>query len=506
MFEKVSQNNAAYSDEYFRKQKQRLLGNKELIEGGAKNLPVASGQFMLFLTPEQIQEKRKEMGQKMRQDLRRADFIGVGEKSSVNLPKNWSPETELKEINKEVHGLPPKEQSARRRQLMDEFIGRWAFVKRGIVNTAAILSENIYKNPDISDAELQAAYIKASSEAGIQNIGGEKFRKACAIYTESHVIIEEHKKYYEEKFGDILKEEARREFFKDTFGFELKGDADLSFGPVSVLWILYDAEDYARAYGSEKEASSTGGGKIGAVGGGGYAGLEGLVTIINADTFKKEPEYIELVAVHEEQHVLNDIFERALTGEPLKNNQYFRPLLAFYLRQFRDKHITPESLFSTDSLPELEKALKHSAQNFIGTYFDSIKDEIVAYVKEGRNPKRVSEILHETAADGGVYDYLYMEDAHARTTFFAHIRILSICRGIPYEVVKNIELIALGALDREYKIYKKFIDRAVKSTEALKKLYPEKRGELTLLLNSEPIKKWPRMARLLGAEVDPHTN
>lgn len=297
--------------------------------------------------------------------------------------------------------------------------------KRGIAKVIADIEKITKTGSRPKREDLFGVFEKAAPIFRFSEKQLEAFRNGIERYLERRQIIEKYVEHYE---GDW------ENFFQDVFQFSPHGKISVEPGGIVINIICHDIEDfgelyYERPYHSLPEKEKKGVDQIA----GFYPFKRGVIPELHGliAVEKREESEFDIgnkIAVHEEQHAIKNFFERETAGEK---------------------------------------------------YFDQrIKDEVLAFYKDGTDLYAIKETLCGHAAYRHVFD-----------DFLRHYRI------------KSQEADSLDGEDEAVKSeYEKLI---WESTEAVRKMTGKglKRNEIVHLLLQEPLSAWPKMAeRIVGYE------
>jgi hypothetical protein len=251
------------------------------------------------------------------------------------------------------------------------------------------------------------------------------------------------------------------EIFEDLFGAKSEGKVEVEKGSLSIFIKCYDLRDYALVNQGKPFSQLSQEEKLRVEKSAGCANIRSQNFNLPSDSLMaanlgidfSSPNFQE-IKVHEEKHVLNSIMREV-------------------------EHIGKYSKVdgSIDNDPENEERIRRTFQEDRVNNEDWAKNEILAYLKEGRLTWQVETYLNESEKSGGLYDYFGRDEQHYET----HKRYTRF----------NSNLVEQVSEDEKYKYYQN-IKKSLKVTNNLEAV-GFSREEIVALLQLEPIGRWPKI-------------
>lgn len=275
----------------------------------------------------------------------------------------------------------PREQ---RPQLIRELKAKLAYQQRGLGQMREALRQMVDRTQRVDAREL----------SGMVEIYAKKY--GFDGFTQD--IIEGSLNNLESRYHDIQKYTEQYstgpEFFRWMFqGDSPQGEVELHVTPFTIYLRCHDMRDYTRMYhyGDVTDRLTEHDFDVAAQSGGcqlhraPVLDLEGAITVENASDNQNDPYAAQRVLAHEEQHAINSVTTSFIL--PHSSERAGRRMM---------KGMDDEALAIT-----IRRELRHAREH--GVY--RAKDEILAYIKEGRDLDEVYSTLTQKKADGGLYDY-----------------------------------------------------------------------------------------------------
>jgi len=364
--------------------------------------------------------------------------------SPIGPDEVFDPERELAEIK-----TAPKEE---KKQKLQEFKEKLAYQKEGLARTQEELTNTIRENPDIIWKELYGKALDLLIKYGADTEENTlKTEKVLARYWWRHKHIKEAR----EQFPD------ENLLFEAVFGQLPRGKIEIMEGPITLYFRCHNLKDYALiskqtflknrgpSFSERKSAKAEGGVSISTSL---VPDLQG--TIIAERARSKFNDNQKKIYTHEEQHAIKRLFNE----RPVREMTSYKTggSLVEWLRGGREL------------LAEL-----------------SVKDEILAYMKEGRwDANDVFNILTKSGKKGGLYDYLTKEKSEIMA-----IHSKGKSRDEKKELIKTVKQI----FETEYY---KLIKDGIRSFQDLTDNGYTKEQTIALL-NVEPLSKWSKVVKRL---------
>ena len=362
--------------------------------------------------------------------------------SPIESDEIFDPEKELVDIK-----TAPKEE---KKQKLQEFKEKLAHQKEGLARTQEELINAIRDNPDITWKELYGKALDLLIKYGADE-QKEKVREILSRYYWRHQAIKKAREQFPNE----------SQLFEAVFGQFPRGKIEITEGPVTLYFRCHNLKDYAMiseqtfltgrepTWSEMKAAKSEGGVSISTSL---IKNLQG--TIIAERAMGDFGDVQREIYVHEEQHAIKRLFDE-------------RPV---------------RKLTSSETEDSLIERLRKSRENIAEL---KVKDEILAYMKEGRfNANGVFNNLIRPGKNGGLYDYLVNEK---REIIAIHSKGKS--RDEKSDLIKMVKQV----FETEYH---KLIRDGIRSFQDL--IDHGYTTEQTLaILNAEPLAKWLKVVRRL---------
>ncbi len=368
--------------------------------------------------------------------------------SPIRSDEIFDPEEELSKI-KEM----PKE---KRREKLREFKEKLAYQKEGLARTQEELIKTIRENPDITWPELYGKALDLLVKYGADTEGNQiKIDEILRGYYKKHWFIKKAR----ERFPDD------NNLFEAIFGRPPQGRIEVIEGPVTLYFRCHDIRDYAlisqQTFLDYRDPTMT---EIRATKReGGVSISTSLIpnlrgTIIAERARGEFTDNQKAIYIHEEQHAIKRLFDE-------------RPIKTMWKTTWpyeMDTSLTKQFRIIREQMAELR-----------------VKDEILAYMKEGRrDPEEIFKILTMSGQDGGLYDYLEDEK---RELIALHSRNKS-----PDEQKMITETVKQVFETEYHKLIKDGIDAF---QDLIDNGYTT--AQTIALLNAEPLARWPKIVRRL---------
>jgi hypothetical protein len=362
----------------------------------------------------------------------------------------------------------PKEE---RRERLADFKERLALQKESLAKIQETMIVKIKENPDMSLEELKAI---ARDFAQKNDINTEQLNRTNEVldrYVARHKLIKETR----EKYPDD------RELFKALYGKYPDGKIEIVLDPLILTIRCHDVKDFAFiGYAgwmrddfklTEKHLAY-----VEVIGGSSHMPckipeLQHSIVIENIE--KTSEESLKIARVHEEQHVIHELFER----KPIEG-------ASVALEEMKERL----SMAKTEK--EVEKLFINGFRSERRKKEWDTKTELLAYFKTSSGPEVVSRVLKLKKEHGGIYDY------------FAK-----------YTDPKFVEKM-MGAYEEKYRIpiekglkqvfeteYHQLIDGAINAFRYLLKDSKYSREQAIAILMQEPLDRWAKVTeRILKAK------
>lgn len=369
---------------------------------------------------------------------------------SLNNFEGWfDPQKEIKKISQLKSGNEKTKALAVFKFRFVEQQKGLARLKEEIINTANQEDENL-------EDELKRIIIKYKLKYKFSEKQLNKINQMTYKFLYRHEEVNEFCENYK---NDPI------EMYRQIFGVDPVGQIKVKKGLISIAFICYDINDYARLYSGDfsSEYSLTENDIKAANKSGGvfinrqprfHRGLRH--TIIGVNHFSDN--YDEKAIKHEEQHSINSLYldvDNSIIGD------------LYY------------SLYTSISAESDKRIVTSYCKNIVAAAYERAKDEIIAYsVQASRDKEEVLEILLKSKDEGGLYDYVNRSDIfnEAKKSFNNNVAELN-------EVIKKITI----------DDYKKTISDGLEAVGILRqKGYSDQ--AMTEILMSRPLDQWLKVA------------
>ncbi len=423
------------------------------------------------------------------------DVLGESEVKIEELPGAWNPEIELQNILK-----APK---AERKALLIVYRERLAAQKIGIGNAQKELIGKIKENPSISKADFLAQFTELTKDFHPTKEQFAIAEKAYDAYNKKHIAIEENFEKYN----------TPEALFTACFGMVPQGKVEVIKGPMTLYFRIHDDKDYAAVYkGKGQSAQTLDQGEIDdAKRTGGCAGVATLITELQGAVIAERTagRAFEGVAKgiydHEEQHAFNAVL---VEGQVLNFDKTMNEAVAKDAIQSAKEEFA--ILNSNASAKDKEKArmMLERELEIISLYVSRMHrneragiadqhaaDEILAFMKQGIDPKSVYEILKKGKEEGGLYDYL--NDVKSKSLDMA-----SEANSDP-EFVKLLSRTLEKAKSEVFgKEYHDLIEEGISTFTSLSDHGLDKEAIISIFQH-EPLSRWAKVAERLREDSAP---
>lgn len=412
--------------------------------------------------------------------------FGGQENNSENsrLPKEiFVPEEGIERISKTG--------SRGRREALSEWKEKYAEQKETLASFQEEMIGRIRQNPDMHLDNFR--FIKErTNELGLTPLQKETILSIFNSYAEKHNEV-----------AAVRKENPDdSELFEELFKAKPKGKIEIVEGPMTLYFRCYELEDYAVIHSqsflsgnkvSEHDIKSANMSQGCSISTAPIKGLEGCIIAENRFLMNKSFQAVEgfpkvyssarnewidkeaakedidaeseKTRIHEEQHAIKQLFSETL----LRRNTFTELLAA---KTEKDQEIW------------LSNYLRYVRQIIAEP---RVKDEILAFFKEDSSPKDTYKNLVRSKKEGGLYDYLEVDESRMPSTFHYLLKL---------ESFKKLYSDTRDKIFREE--YHALIENSIRNTVFLKKNGYTKEQVIGLLIN-EPLSKW---AKVIGRLVE----
>lgn len=357
---------------------------------------------------------------------------------------------------RELHDIKSFPRSEKKQKL-EEFKEKLAYQKEGLAEMQEIMMLKIRENPDVSKEELMKEAEYFADEFGFNEWQRTVAETVIDAYLQKHKSVRENRAAYPDD----------KDIFRKVFGKMPEGKIEVIEGPITLYFRCYDIRDFSgirggKFYFGEKITDEDIIKNKTIKGVTAYSLVKDLVGTIIVENFSKPADDSAETLVHEEEHILQELFA-GVVEETEKEFDFFT---AFLEAQSKEQK---EILFAR----YFRSLLKESEKRAQG--------EILAYFKEKDvSAEKIFERLIEPEEEGGAYDYRY----RLKTELNEWIN------------EKEFKPFADKAFNEVFEIeYPNLLIAAIEAFENLKKYYnTEKAVEI---LRNEPLANWKKAAMRL---------
>lgn len=354
-----------------------------------------------------------------------------------------------------------------RKEKLAIFKEKLTFQKVGLARVQDIMVDEIRRKPEESKEKLYEMAVDLGSEFGMNDEQKRLTENALEKYEKQHKAIEK-----------IQKEHKKDEdLFKELFWKDPKGKIEVVQGPVSLYFKCYDFEDYLTIFYSnqrshygkkrdftEEEKAEAMGCKGINVFSSSHPNIGRAIMAENDSGIGRNPKEGEssVIFIHEEQHMINSIFEKETMFDPNNPDN---------VRNVRQSFLTAETK------EEREKILISFFRQFRKNAEAFAKDEMLAHYKDGHDDMALAE-LTLSKEDGGGYDYL----EEPKKAEYLWLKTSDEIRALAKEVIEKV-------LSKEYQ---EILANGVRAVRKMETAGYEKE-EIITLLTHEPLAKWEKV-------------
>lgn len=427
------------------------------INDNKKNTLIENKDLFPKILDSYLKEKEKIEGESEELDGRSLAF----NKEHVNLIEEpFDPKDQLAEILLSIKSSPRENQSNLRRKKISEFKENLRIQRIGIAYLQIRIEEMIKDNPNIPARDLISEIREKGRIYGLTQEQLNLFYKAITKYIVNHRVINNVLGKFKSKYEDRWQEEL----FRELFGRLPEGKIEIEVRPMSFHIKAHNLEDYALMYngGDISKAKITNGAKLGQ----GFEILGGRALITIENVFYKNPAD-KGVKIHEEEHLIHDLYPPsvfvAAESELIK--------------------------FSDSGIDEIVKGIKKSLLITQKFYKSFAKSEILSYLKNGKDPNFIKEIL----LNSEVYDYFHILEEEKRIERW----VGNILEEHPQkeEIIEISKKLAVQLWEKDYK---NSVSMAIDAADKLLEIYPQYRLLILRLLSIEPLDKWHRLIKIFS--------
>lgn len=377
-------------------------------------------------------------------------------------PKIFDPIVELQNIKK----LPKDE----RPEAFQEYKKKLIEQKENLAKMQEALIALIRFNPDRPLEELITKAQQLGEKFVFSEEQMETIKSKLKQYSTRHSLVKELRQRFPED----------NELFKFLFGREPKGRIEIIVGPITLYFRCHDINDYAYLYTQsflKKEEPTIE--QISLVSGSGGAKLTfnietkiknqdltspHLIIIENASLGHEFTDKQKGILVHEEQHAINTLLF------PSEYNTYFSYL----------------DLVEAKTKIEKEQALRRYFRFLREDYDSHVKDEIIAYLKQGGSAEHIFELLIRAKEEGGRYDYFPKDKQKDLTE--------QIFKGSLEQSPELKQMIEDVVQDIFVKEYQQIIKDGLSALVSLRDMGYSSEQAIALF-QQESLTKWPKLAK-----------
>lgn len=367
-----------------------------------------------------------------------------------------------------VKAVPKEERGERVEAYKERLLAR----KYGMADLQDTLVHEIHEDPEVSREKLDKIAEVTSKEFDWGEAEKIQISMLLDEYAKRHQAVKEAR---EENLDD-------RELFKTVFGREPRGEVWVTERPMTLHFKCEDLGDFLFAtYGTdspsaEQQKQGTYICAVLVVGRKVPPELEGTVVTENGPLLDaSSEEENERTRLHEEQHAIKRIF----------------------------KSVAPEEVAGKDIPQNQEEVRLRVEQQLRAMRIPAevaAHDELLAYLKTGTKPEEVLERFSKPEKHAGFYDYLENLEILDKADEEVNRWLEPFREAYPaaFEKVFNQEYVGGG---KELEKNKGIIATSIKSFLRLLKEADYSREMAAAALESEPLRKWPKVVRRLLGET-----
>lgn len=422
-----------------------------------------------------IQEQLEEYDKQKDCDKETADSSSPSKKTKLTNYQDSKNRIEVKDKIKETLAMPPgidKEEAVLK--LKDIFSEQ----QRGLGTLKEELFKEINKNENVDAEKIEEIIKRIDDQYNFSQ------KQLTIIYLMVKDFLKKNEvinKLYNNYFQNPSN------LYKKIYNIEPVGKIDLRKGPISLILICHDENDYARMYFNDtsgrreireedKKKALTSGGFFLCSYPGNFPELKGSFVGVRRSIYERSnKETID----HEKQHAINKVY---LDNIRLRRyNNYSPPLF---------------SILSINNKEQREEALSFYCHQLVNEASERAKDEILAFKTDPRErTERIALFLTKKEEDQGSYDYFHINKVINKIT--------NDTKNLCFSEQDQKETINLTREILENK-YHQLIEGGLKSFENIKE-----RGYshefITALLMPQALKDWPKVvSRFIQLNIHPN--
>jgi hypothetical protein len=355
----------------------------------------------------------------------------------------FEPEYEIRQIMK----VPSRERKTKLKEVKEAILQQ----KMGLAQIEKSLLNTIQKNPDAPISQLRAGVLPTEDQFRLSRKQREAIGTALEIYARQHAAIEKITKECSKKKwlrkGQRLDEGM---LYAKLFGRKPRGKIQAIIGPMSIHFRSFNSKDFTHAIEVNKDQKSSRGEikRIKRISGAKlndfkYPGLEDAITLENAEFNREKPfdRFMDTkkyeIYDHETRHVFNSLMNKAYNPEEIE-----------------------------------QIGAKGNGKDQDTKIESRIKDEILAYYRNGQSPRDIRQTLLDRRT---IYDYGFQYKPESKKAYNSYFKSDYV------QLVEN-GIVAFNDLLRS--------NRSLERSLAL--------------LSKEPLTKWPKaVERLLDKKKSP---
>lgn len=390
----------------------------------------------------------------------------------------FNPEEELKEIKKIYNAVNEGQRHETKQVLMENFKQKLAEFRKNMSLAQLDLETFLRTNPDISQKEMLTKIDAMLDQYHLQS-QKEHFYQAIRKFREVRQSIQKVVKQYQEQFADRWP----GELFKKLFGQFPNGHFTVDILPLSLYFKINDLADYTLAAREQGRSPHQISGGIRLTYSLSIKELTGKVILENY-SIDKDPDFAAVKRIHEAEHAIHDLYPEA----------------TFIAGRGRLDHFFEQT--GEVDLKTLRQSLENSAKLYLDVWEETAKSEILAYLKDGQDGRRIRDVLLE---DNGFYDFLNNSAAsdfadNAVRMWEKQKHHLKIKKKNGLEINADELRAESRAIIRAMgEHYHGHVYKAMEQVIGLLEKYGEaQRPAVLRLLSQEPLNKWHRLNKLLS--------
>lgn len=384
--------------------------------------------------------------------------------------------------------------AAQRPQKLEVFKEHLFANKSALSKTIQDLTHFVRYYPDATDNQLKDYFQHMPGQAYLTSDQKEIIQIGLGIYQQRHKAIKDLRKQFPDD------EEGDKALFSALFGKAPKGEIEVKQGPITLYFRCHNEDDFALIHSGafnigqepnemqKSKAKQFKGVLIY------YKAIPALKDSITAENSSDLSSYgSNEVFMHEEQHSILRLFQDAYT-EYLKHQdpKYSTAKTVEKLALFETPDIKDIISMITqvkDQRTALKLLYNLLRQERRQIEESSVKDEILAFIKQGIANRDINYYLTQPASENGLYDFF---DENTRQNL-----IIELTQGLDTSLSPAISKAVDDVFVKEYQ--EQILPACQTAVIALQKNGFSKEDIVSLLIN-EPLEDWSKAVERFLAE------